>query len=590
MAVYTASQPAGRLKNLKSTGLGAIFIAALMPVLLHAQTSPTAATNDPTSRYHAIAAAVSDVAKQLGVAKSDSRYILYDPQIFSDLSTLSAYQVRLADFRRKRLNLVDSGQNSLQGPPEIDPVVQEELRKRMEELRSLAERQIKVKAPGGPRSEDGSLQASTSSSEANQTDVREALTKLFQSVGVKFSIEPTVKGTVTYSVRNVTFDTMLEIILRQVDATYRVDNGEFQIYMKRPAPMTRNPWDRSSESSEGISFKVGSVPLITSAPERTIGRSTAQVLAISDLIKALPGSYYDPARVPIFDKGLPNPLQELEVLEQSLHEDVATDQRRVSERLMEFRTGLDSQFRIDSFWKEFGCATKLLDDAISICRRQGPGTIADFRDDLSKAQKVFAPQRRISEDLERLNRRISKSNNSASLHEFIASECQRLIQDLLDFWSTYTVPVGPETAAIKAVSVAPEGVDELGVAIQAIDLATAKLLPLEGYDGTIRFLTSLRAVLNRNAALAKQTSLMANAVGDFKNQMTPLASTLLQAVNVRIKLDQGYRILQLGVETSTPALTSRLKNIDSNDRTSVQITFTVYDSDGKISLSGNSIG
>ena len=89
--------------------------------------------------------------------------------------------------------------------------------------------------------------------ELEQADVREALRQLFRSVNVSFSIAPDVQGTVTLSLRNVTFETALRNILNQVDATYRVEGGVFQIIRREMitpdivpgqdimAPETRKP-------------------------------------------------------------------------------------------------------------------------------------------------------------------------------------------------------------------------------------------------------------------------------------------------------------------------------------------------------------
>ncbi len=63
--------------------------------------------------------------------------------------------------------------------------------------------------------------------ELDQADVREALRALFKNVNVSYSIAPEVQGTVTVSLKNVTFDTALQNVLRQVDATYRVEAGVY---------------------------------------------------------------------------------------------------------------------------------------------------------------------------------------------------------------------------------------------------------------------------------------------------------------------------------------------------------------------------
>ena len=60
-------------------------------------------------------------------------------------------------------------------------------------------------------------------------DVRQALRELFKSVNVSYSISPDVQGTVTIDIQNVTLETALQNILRQVDATYRIEGGVYEI-------------------------------------------------------------------------------------------------------------------------------------------------------------------------------------------------------------------------------------------------------------------------------------------------------------------------------------------------------------------------
>jgi hypothetical protein len=75
--------------------------------------------------------------------------------------------------------------------------------------------------------------------EYQQADVREALRALFRTVGVDYSIAPDVQGLITVSLRNVPFETALQAILRQVDATYRIEAGIYQIVRRiDPAPVT----------------------------------------------------------------------------------------------------------------------------------------------------------------------------------------------------------------------------------------------------------------------------------------------------------------------------------------------------------------
>ncbi len=78
--------------------------------------------------------------------------------------------------------------------------------------------------------------------ELDQADVRDALRALFRNVGVSYSIAPEVQGFVTVSLKNVTFEAALQNVLRQVDATYRVEGGVYQIIKRQQeiAP-TRDP-------------------------------------------------------------------------------------------------------------------------------------------------------------------------------------------------------------------------------------------------------------------------------------------------------------------------------------------------------------
>jgi type II secretory pathway component GspD/PulD (secretin) len=68
--------------------------------------------------------------------------------------------------------------------------------------------------------------------EFESTDAREALRTLFKMVGVSYAIQPEVQGTITVALRNVTFEVALQNVLRQVDATYRVEAGVYSIFRK----------------------------------------------------------------------------------------------------------------------------------------------------------------------------------------------------------------------------------------------------------------------------------------------------------------------------------------------------------------------
>ncbi len=72
-----------------------------------------------------------------------------------------------------------------------------------------------------------------SSLEFQQADVREVLRSLFKEADASYSVAPDVQGTVTVSLKHVNFETALQNIVRQVDATYRVTGGVYEI-IKRP--------------------------------------------------------------------------------------------------------------------------------------------------------------------------------------------------------------------------------------------------------------------------------------------------------------------------------------------------------------------
>jgi type II secretory pathway component GspD/PulD (secretin) len=93
-------------------------------------------------------------------------------------------------------------------------------------------------APAKATAQDDVSQKIIPSLELDSADVREALRALFKNVGVSYSIAPEVQGTVTVSLRNVTFEAAIQNILKQVNATYRVDGGIYQIVLKEQIDLT----------------------------------------------------------------------------------------------------------------------------------------------------------------------------------------------------------------------------------------------------------------------------------------------------------------------------------------------------------------
>jgi type II secretory pathway component GspD/PulD (secretin) len=76
--------------------------------------------------------------------------------------------------------------------------------------------------------------------EFEQADVREVLKALFKPLNISYSVDNDVQGIVTVNLINVTFETALQNITRQVDATYRVEGGVFRI-IKKEAPGAVTP-------------------------------------------------------------------------------------------------------------------------------------------------------------------------------------------------------------------------------------------------------------------------------------------------------------------------------------------------------------
>gem|GEM_PF-5832597 len=68
--------------------------------------------------------------------------------------------------------------------------------------------------------------------EIDQADVRESIRMLMKWAQYSYSIAPEVQGSVTLDLRRVTLKVALQNILRQVDATYRIEAGVYQIVSK----------------------------------------------------------------------------------------------------------------------------------------------------------------------------------------------------------------------------------------------------------------------------------------------------------------------------------------------------------------------
>ena len=91
-----------------------------------------------------------------------------------------------------------------------------------------------------------------SSLDLEQADIRDALKILFKNVGVSYVVAADVQGNVTVSLHNIPFETALQNILKQVDATYRIEGGVYSIVKSETDNVvitTQNPNDATAPVS-----------------------------------------------------------------------------------------------------------------------------------------------------------------------------------------------------------------------------------------------------------------------------------------------------------------------------------------------------
>jgi type II secretory pathway component GspD/PulD (secretin) len=113
-------------------------------------------------------------------------------------------------------------------------------------------------APSVAMAQEDLNQKQISSLELNQADVREALRSLFKDVNGNYSVAPDVQGQVTVSLKKVTLEVALQNILRQVDATYRIEAGVYVVVRKQVtiAPPTSEPQGGDPRPSMTITRRI----------------------------------------------------------------------------------------------------------------------------------------------------------------------------------------------------------------------------------------------------------------------------------------------------------------------------------------------
>jgi|SRR5579862_2810136 len=93
----------------------------------------------------------------------------------------------------------------------------------------------------------------------NQAPIRQALTQLFQQVGLNYSLDSGLQGNVTASLRDVPFSVGLDSILRanRPQLTYQVRDGVYEIH---PRPGYQSGTYRSAENGSRLVTSSRSVP------------------------------------------------------------------------------------------------------------------------------------------------------------------------------------------------------------------------------------------------------------------------------------------------------------------------------------------
>lgn len=87
-------------------------------------------------------------------------------------------------------------------------------------------------APTLARAQDDPRDKRIPSLELDQADVRDALKIIFRVAQADYVVAPDVGGTITVSLKDLPFETVLRNVLNQVNATYRVEDGVYNIITK----------------------------------------------------------------------------------------------------------------------------------------------------------------------------------------------------------------------------------------------------------------------------------------------------------------------------------------------------------------------
>ncbi len=139
-----------------------------------------------------------------------------------------------------------------------------------------------VAAPMSASAQDDPRDRMVQSLELDQADIRDALKLLFRMVGSNYSVASDVQGTVTISLQNVPFETALRAVLNQVESTWRVEGGIYNI-IKKPEPATVNP-------GVDLGPGAGTAPQQQSVPRRIKIRSADPYLILLLISQSTPSA------------------------------------------------------------------------------------------------------------------------------------------------------------------------------------------------------------------------------------------------------------------------------------------------------------
>ena len=128
---------------------------------------------------------------------------------------------------------------------------------------------VAVPVSGIAQSQDDKI---IQSLDLDQADIRDALKIIFKHVGYSYSVDPAVQGTIVIHIEKKPFETVLRNVLNQVEATYRIEGGIYNI-VPRPAPIITDP-----------NLTTG-----TTAPSQTIRRIRIQHADPSLIVQLLSG-------------------------------------------------------------------------------------------------------------------------------------------------------------------------------------------------------------------------------------------------------------------------------------------------------------